>query len=163
MPQRHLATPGGNADMAAMAQAMQHEMEMETPETVEEYMAHEKEHADAFASQIRKGGAALHISQTIEEDEEAERQLEENLWKYYRLLHPKGKFKPRWDSFVQILVVYNCTIIPMSLAFGGVSDTTLTIVDYLVDAAFLLDMLVSMSSVYYNKHFELVIERRTRA
>ena len=113
MPQRHLATPGGNADMAAMAQAMQHEMEMETPETVEEYMAHEKEHADAFASQIRKGGAALHISQTIEEDEEAERQLEANLWKYYRLLHPKGKFKPRWDSFVQILVVYNCTIIPM--------------------------------------------------
>ena len=78
--------------MAAMAQAMQHEMEMETPETVEEYMAHEKEHADAFASQIRKGGAALHISQTIEEDEEAERQ---------------GKFKPRWDSFVQILVEAN--------------------------------------------------------
>ena len=59
--------------MAAMAQAMQHEMEMETPETVEEYMAHEKEHADAFASQIRKGGAALHISQTIEEDEERRR------------------------------------------------------------------------------------------
>ena len=37
-----------------------------------------------------------------DDDEEAERQLEENLWRYYRLLPPAGKFKMRWDPFIQV-------------------------------------------------------------
>ena len=37
-----------------------------------------------------------------DDGEEAERQLEENLWKYYRLLPPAGRFKMRWDPFIQV-------------------------------------------------------------
>lgn len=101
-------------------------------------------------------------SKRNEDDEEAERQLLEknNLWHHYRLFPPHGKFKARWDPFIQVLAMYNCTFIPMSLAFAYLSAPTHRLIDYCVDGIFLFDIFITMSTVFYNQHYELVIDRQ---
>ena len=95
-----------------------------------------------------------------DEDESAAREFEENLWKYSRLLLERGRFKQRWDPFIQLLVVYNSIFIPMSLAFAYQLAPNHQIADYCIDVLFIVDMVVSISTVYYNQHFELDIDRK---
>lgn len=95
------------------------------------------------------------------EDDDAEKMLEENLWKYYRLFPPKGYVKMHWDPVIQLLVMYNCIFIPMSLAFAYKMDSTHLLIDYCIDCFFVIDMLISCSTVYYNQHYEMVIDRRS--
>lgn len=157
--------------MGSLAQKMQHEIEMDQPSTVADYLEHQMAHKKDAASDMQgragflgfgRGGKSGRIKTKLpaDDDEESEKLLEENLWRYYRLLAPHGRFKQRWDPYIQLLTMYNCIFIPMSLAFGYVMDDAHLVIDYAVDAFFAIDMLLSMSTVYYNDHYELVIDRR---
>ena len=75
----------------------------------------------------------------------AERQFEDNLWKYYRLLLDRGWFKQRWDPFIQLLVVYNSIFIPMSLAFAYQLAPNHQIADYCIDVLFIVDIAVKVT------------------
>ena len=145
--------------MGAMAAAMQHQVEMEGTTDAAEYVRNQIQARQQALSELkgsagflgfarnRKAKLKLAAKGGVSDEEEQERQLQENLWKYYRLLPPHGKFKRRWDTLIQVLVMYNYTFIPMSLAFGYVMDDVHMAVDYLIDAFFVLDMIVSMSTV----------------
>ena len=168
-------------DLDAMASQIQHEAEMNDTLEMGSYLQKtlaDREQADReFAAQggwmglgrRRKGGSGGSTSFTRkrkyklpdeDEDDEEKKHLEENMWKYYWLITPSGHFKQRWDPFIQLLVVYNSTFIPLSLAFAYRLETTHTVIDYAVDLLFVVDMVVSCSTVYYNRHFELVMDRR---
>lgn len=156
---RALLDPSGGRAL----QACQHEMDMNTPTCVADYLKHEMEaHEEAMNELKGHRGGHLHRPRKPNEqaDEEAERQLEENLWKFYRLVPPHSKFKRRWDSFIQALIMYNCTYIPMAIAFVSVSRPLHRILDYCVDGLFAMDMLVTMSTAFHNQHYELVFDRR---
>ena len=146
-------------DLDAMASQIQHEAEMNDTIEMGSYLQKtlaDREQADReFAAQggwmglgrRRKGGSGGSTSFTRkrkyklpdeDEDDEEKKHLEENMWKYYRLITPSGHFKQRWDPFIQLLVVYNSTFIPLSLAFAYRLETTHTIIDYAVDLLFVV-------------------------
>ena len=171
---RFAAAGAQQVGMGSLAAACRHEAEMDEPRSMEEYLQADAGTAESFNCRGGSGKRRLRQSRRKEAfakglkernmdptaDEEAEKLLEENLWKYYRLLSPASHFKQRWDPFIQMLVVYNSGFIPLSLAFAYRLATTHTIADYAVDLLFVMDMVVSCSTVYHNQHFELVIDRR---
>ena len=141
-------------DIGLIAGRCQREDNMNTPDVVSVASLLAKEGPGARKQPLKTQLDA------IQDDEQAEREFEENLWKYSRLLTERGKFKQRWDPFIQLLVVYNCLFIPMSLSFAYQLAPNHQLADYAIDLLFIVDMLVSISTVYYNQHFELVIERK---
>ena len=142
-------------NMGQIASQCKYENDMNTPQAVSI--------ASLLAAEDKQSGKdqLQHQLHNInDEDESAAREFEENLWKYSRLLLERGRFKQRWDPFIQLLVVYNSIFIPMSLAFAYQLAPNHQIADYCIDVLFIVDMVVSISTVYYNQHFELVIDRK---
>ena len=67
-----------------------------------------------------------------------------------RLIVPDEPVKERWDWFVILLVLYNAVEVPFDLAFEPDAVVGLVVWDYLVDVCFMVDMVVSFRTTYYN-------------
>ena len=65
------------------------------------------------------------------------------------LILPKDDDKVKWDMFIGVLIMYSVLIIPVQIGFGRQAEGGLKIFDYCVDVFFLLDMLASSRTCYY--------------
>ncbi|KAL3314861.1 hypothetical protein Ciccas_006508 [Cichlidogyrus casuarinus] len=90
------------------------------------------------------------------------------------IIKHNGAFKPIWDWFISILVLYTAIFTPYSAAFlllkpsstnspVGENATKLAPVDtvyhtinYIVDCAFILDVLINFRTTYVNKNDEII-------
>jgi len=71
------------------------------------------------------------------------------------VLHPKGNRKIAWDTFVGILVVYTLIAVPVEIAFLSEDEYfEMVWLGLAVDIFFLLDMLVSSRTAYYDMDAE---------
>ena len=79
---------------------------------------------------------------------------EEPVKKPWYMISPFGRFKPVWDWFVIVLVVYNAVVVPLQVAFASSSWTSsggFTGVDVFVDVAFIVDIGISLVTGYLGK------------
>ena len=73
-----------------------------------------------------------------------------------------GPVRVRWDLFVILLALYNCIIIPIDIAFplADFGPIGYEIADRIIDVMFLLDIIVSFRTTFYNKHGEEVFDTK---
>jgi len=122
------------------------------------------------------------------EDDDIDRNVEEeiakNLWAHHRMLPPESKYKKRWNQFIVLLVIYNCWSIPIIIGFNlygpryypengvqgpnegyppGLYNYGLMTWDYIVDCFFLVDMLLTFRTTYFDEDNELVLDKKVIA
>ena len=64
------------------------------------------------------------------------------------MIYPNSGFKIAWDLVIIVLSVYNSILIPFEFAYSVESSIWFEIVDRIVDAAFIIDIIISFRSVY---------------
>ena len=64
------------------------------------------------------------------------------------MIYPNSGFKIAWDLIIIVLSVYNSILIPFEFAYSVESSIWFEIVDRIVDAAFIIDIMISFRSVY---------------
>ena len=64
------------------------------------------------------------------------------------MIYPNSGFKIAWDLIIIVLSVYNSILIPFEFAYSVESSIWFEIVDRIVDAAFIIDIIISFRSVY---------------
>ena len=70
------------------------------------------------------------------------------------LILPKEDDKVKWDMFIGLLIMYSVLIIPVQIGFGRQAEGGLKIFDYCVDIFFLLDMVASARTCYYDEDID---------
>jgi hypothetical protein len=66
----------------------------------------------------------------------------ESKWKYY------------FDTFIMLFIFYIATVVPFELAFGV---TLVKIINYLIVAIFILDIIISLRTTYYDEMKDEII------
>jgi len=71
------------------------------------------------------------------------------------ILYPEDKPKVYWDVYITIILLFSCISTPYGIAFGE-SDETFS---YIIDFSFLIDIMIIMSSSYYDDEC-MIVEHR---
>lgn len=81
-----------------------------------------------------------------------------------RLVLPNGRYKELWDWFVLTLVLYNALVVPFGLAFFDFTDFSISVAggvfDAVVDTCFILDLMISFRTTFYDFSGNLVLDRK---
>ena len=64
-----------------------------------------------------------------------------------------------WDILVTVILIYSCIASPAQIALWEELHGSALIINYIVDALFLVDILIIFNSATYNENFEVVFER----
>lgn len=75
------------------------------------------------------------------------------------LLHPADHFKLFWSCIYVLLMLYTIFISPFSVAFLD-DNSALENLDLAIDGLFLLDIVVTFNTAFYNKEGQVVVSRR---
>ena len=98
------------------------------------------------------GGSSQRHIQSGAPTDDALQVMVDGLWKYHRLLPPSSISRRKfwWDMFVIVLVLLNCFMIPMELAFRSYQDWQETLAgqhfkvfDFSVDFLFAVDIVLN--------------------
>lgn len=75
------------------------------------------------------------------------------------LLHPADRFKLFWSCIYVFLMLYTIFISPFSVAFLD-DNPALENFDLAIDGLFLLDIVVTFNTAFYNKEGQVIVSRR---
>lgn len=75
------------------------------------------------------------------------------------LIYPEDEFKGVWDVFMAMTLLFTCIATPLRVAFYETDNLQWTIINYIVDFAFFLDIFVSFNSAYYDQDFKIIEQR----
>jgi hypothetical protein len=66
-------------------------------------------------------------------------------------------FKKYWDFFIMLVAAYNCFSLPIEIAFESpvLLSPTMTIINYMMDFVFLLDMIVVFRTTIFIEQTEV--------
>jgi len=76
-----------------------------------------------------------------------------------KVIPPNGKFRLFWDVFIMMLIFYDLIIVPLRFSFEFELSSGLVVLENLIIAFFLLDIVFNFSTGYYAKGL-LVLERK---
>ena len=95
-------------------------------------------------------------TKVIKEEEPEEEKLEP--W----LLHPRSSFRTFWNILIIILLIYTATVMPFHMAFAIEEDEALSwkVIDWMLDSLFMLDVIITCFSSYYNDEGRLITSHR---
>lgn len=108
--------------------------------------------AESAKASLRLGAIDLN------EEKNADLVIARHLWQDHRLLPPLSTSRNRWERLLNLFMLYTSFIIPMRVAFGHLNETPLVIFEIVMDAAFLLDIIVNFRTATYNDSYELIFE-----
>ena len=76
------------------------------------------------------------------------------------LFYPEDQFKIIWDLFITLVLLISCVTTPYRIAFGEVVEPVKwKIINFTIDALFLIDIFVIFNSAYYDEDY-MIIENR---
>jgi hypothetical protein len=99
----------------------------------------------------------------LNDEKNADLVIARHLWQDHRLLPPQSKGRERWEKILILLMLYTSFVIPLRAAFGGMDDTALTTVEVIIDACYLLDIIVNFRTAVVTRDYELVFEPKAIA
>ena len=80
-------------------------------------------------------------------------------YKYFVIL-PDDPFKSFWDMFINLILLFVCFVTPYRIALIEDNDLGWTIVDYLINIAFTVDMILTFFMAYYDYEYILIDTKR---
>jgi len=70
------------------------------------------------------------------------------------MFYPEDQFKMHWELFINSILLFSCLSTPYNIAFGAVEEPlTWTIINFTIDACFLVDIFIIFNSAYYDEEF----------
>lgn len=97
------------------------------------------------------------------EEHDAELAVRRTLWKNEKLLAPLGEHMPIrniFEKLLQRLMVYTGVVVPLFAFFELPYHPVQLVVDYIVDALFWTDIVLTTRTAFYNIDHELVVDKR---
>lgn len=94
---------------------------------------------------------------------DAERTIRANLWQQKKLLAPLDRNMPLRNAFewlLKFLMWYTGVSVPLMAAFRISYDPGQLVVDYLVDAIFWVDIIMTLRTTYYDANQEFVTDAK---
>ena len=82
--------------------------------------------------------------------------LNELFWSH-RVLHPNMTLKAAWDLLIAVFVVYSMLSVPIEVAFQAAAVGGWYVVDIAIDAFFLLDVLLSFRTTYFDEELQAFV------
>jgi CRP-like cAMP-binding protein len=76
------------------------------------------------------------------------------------VIHPKTRFRQRWDIFIILLIVYSSTFEPFKAAFAE-RDLLDSPVDYFVDSCYWFDIVLNFMTGYEVDGYRVILDRDT--
>jgi hypothetical protein len=73
------------------------------------------------------------------------------------LLHPFGNFRTIWDGLSAIAIIYSALFVPYRTAYEIEISGSEKVFDRMVDASFLIDMVLTFFTAYYDAEKEIMI------
>jgi len=109
-------------------------------------------------SEILAGGSHTQVQQQPYDRAETLRELKD--YKYCIIL-PDDPWKLKWDLFISVILLIVFFVTPYRIGFAGENDDSLMWIgiDQTIDFFFLLDILVTFLSAYYDRKYVLVDNR----
>merc|ERR1711865_660450 len=89
-------------------------------------------------------------------DEEDLNPSPQELWKEHHLIHPEKDEKVYWDLTVGAFIVFSVIMVPYRLAFQVEPSGGEEVFDIIMDLVFLMDMVLSFRTAFFNERCELV-------
>ena len=68
------------------------------------------------------------------------------------IIEPNNSFKVKWDVYVMTCMIIACILIPWQLAFVDEEGTGWIIINNVIDATFLADIIVTFFTAYMDDH-----------
>ena len=70
-------------------------------------------------------------------------------------------FKLNWDMLMMALVLYSCTTSPAQIALyeSGELGLTWNIINWIIDAFFLIDIILTFNTAILNDEYEIILDR----
>ncbi len=87
--------------------------------------------------------------------EDSNDDIARNLWRTARLIRPSHPARKRWDLLMFLFVIYNAIYLPVQLAFGIPQHPAHIAIDYVVDAAFWVDVVLNFRTTFVTEEGEL--------
>ena len=78
--------------------------------------------------------------------------------KLWFILLPENRALKGWEVFIGLLLVYVALVVPVRVCFDVEPDTVVEIVDLVVDALFIFDVVLNCITAYVNKDGTLVVD-----
>lgn len=75
------------------------------------------------------------------------------------LLLPDDPFKIKWEMLIAVVLIFTAIITPFRLAFSSSDDRTWSVINYVIDITFFLDIILTFFSAYEDENEELVHDR----
>jgi len=76
------------------------------------------------------------------------------------MLYPEDQNKVYWDLFITVILLISCLLTPFNIAFIEVEPFGWVVVNFVIDACFLVDIMVIFNSAFYDEEFVIVEDRK---
>lgn len=78
-----------------------------------------------------------------------------------KTIRENSKFRIVWDLFILILIISSCILIPFQISFQNVVYRLGTVIIYLVDLFFLIDIFLNFFTSYRSRGTEITDRKKT--
>ena len=78
----------------------------------------------------------------------------------YFILLPDDPLKSFWDILNMMFILFVCITAPARIAYSDTDNRTWTIIGFVVDTFFLIDLVLNFFTAYYDKEYNLVVVRK---
>lgn len=76
------------------------------------------------------------------------------------MIYPEDPRKANWDLFITIVLVYTCVATPARMAFVHSDPIGWTIIKWLIDFMFLVDIIIIFFSATQDEDFRTIDDRK---
>jgi len=111
-------------------------------------------------SHLLDDSAFYHDDSVIEGEQQTEENEEESPDWPSCTLHPFGLFRTIWDTLSAVAIVYSALFVPYRLAFEIEISGAEFVFDRIVDVSFIIDMVFSFFTAYYDPKAEQMVSAR---
>ena len=75
------------------------------------------------------------------------------------LILPDDPFKIRWEMFISVILIFTAVVTPYRIAFTESDELEWQIINYFIDATFVIDIFICFISAFEDENEELVYQR----
>jgi len=117
-----------------------------------------------MSSALNRMSRSLSISSTKKITNEDETESMELVAHRMGLIAPNGNRKVNWDWFMLLLVAYTTIAVPFTASFIDFTDPVTApggfVIQSIIDIFYILDVIISFRTTYYNRMGEIVLDKK---
>lgn len=76
------------------------------------------------------------------------------------MIYPDDKLKTNWDLLMSACLIFVCLVTPVRTAFVDQDNLRWAIINYTIDLMFLIDIVFSFNTAFFDEDFQIVHDRK---